>query len=57
MQIKKPLWEPVTLASLSLSSIYHLKAACVGVIEDDFCSLEDGVKVVAGKVYNHSSSV
>jgi hypothetical protein len=57
MQIKKPLWEPVTLASLSLSSIYHLKAAHVGVIEDESCSLEDGVKVVAGKVYNHSSSV
>jgi hypothetical protein len=57
MQIKKPLWEPVTLASLSLSSIYHLKAACVEVIEDETYFIEDGVKVVAGKVYHRSSSV
>jgi hypothetical protein len=57
MQIKKPLWEPVTLASLSLSSTYHLKAACVEVIEDETYFLEDGVKVVAGKVYHRSSLI
>jgi hypothetical protein len=57
MQLKKPLREPVTLASLSLSSIHHLKAACIRVIEDETCFLEDGVKVIAGEVYHHSRSV
>jgi hypothetical protein len=56
MQTKKPLRGPVTLASLSSSSIYHLRAACVGLIEDETCFHEEGVTVIVGKVYNHSSS-
>ena len=56
MQAKKALRGPVTLASLSPSSICHLRAACVGFIEDETCFHEEGVTVVVGKVYSHSSS-
>jgi hypothetical protein len=53
MQTKKPRHEPITVASLSPSSIYHLRAACVRVIENETSSLKDGMGLVAEKVYHH----
>jgi hypothetical protein len=56
MYSKKTRQEPVTLATLSPSSIYHLRAACAILADYETFSVEDEVEVVFEKVIHQSSS-
>jgi hypothetical protein len=56
MYSKKTHQEPVTLATLSPSSIYHLRAACAKLADNETFPVVDEVEVVFKKVVLQSSS-